>query len=667
MYQFHQNILTVPARALYEELGVMSKPNYDRLCRAGKLNSVRTAGGLGNTALIEFHSIPERFKPQIIEAWGAPPKEDDKNELLSYYKPDYQAQDFYANYILSETGDRTLSPEVQNEYTINAQMLQAIDLYIKHRVMFRKSRNGKARLTQTWESVAESLKEIQVKHTLPTSVRRLKQKFDAFGKEGYSALISDNFGNRKAIKVKDSVQEAVLRQILRDHRNLDDEQTARVYNSVAKVQDWKPITAGTVANYRKKWKLLIYAGSKGEKGFDNHIAMQVKRKAPSAPLLYWTVDGWDAELLYQNNGIYHQRLTIVVVLDPSLKYPIGYAIGETENAKLIQAAVRNAVKHTEELFGKKHKVMQLQSDNYSKKKMMPVYEIMSDRFTPAKVGNAKSKVIEPWFNYFNRNYCQFASNWSGCNVTSKRQPNAEYLNRLRHYQPDSKGCEAQLIRMIEQERERLKDDFIRAYREAPADAKKIISDTEYLRTFGETTGYTNRLGHNGVHITINGEKLEYDSFDLNFRMYSHLDWTIKFDTDNLQEVLAYSEEKQISFMLTKKHVQPMALYDRQEGDSDELQKVFNFNREAKKYVIDYVADDSRITSQPEIKDTLSKLLLVDDKGQHKDNRNKIRLDNARKILEKQEKKNKKEAEYSWDAEQNEYLTSKTDFNKYLQT
>jgi len=679
MYKFYQNTLTVPAALLYKDFEILTKSNYDKLCRTGKLNKVRAGGGLDNSALIEFDSIPERFRIQIVKKLGTPPKKNNQNLVLNYYKDDYEAVDFYAYYLLDEY--RTLSTEKQDEYVKNAQMLQAVELYVKETLAFVKSRNGKRGLTDIWSDAAAAVAETKnnIGHTLPKSARRLKEKLEDFKKDGYSSLISDNFGNKKASKVKDTEQESLLRTLLRDHRTFDNEQIAMIYNSVAKLQKFPELSASTIGNYRKKWNLLVMAGTKGEKGFDNKIAMQVKRSAPSAPLLFWTVDGWDAELLYQKTSVslkggktttYHNRLTIVVVLDPSIKYPVGYAIGTQENAELIKSALRNAVRHTEELFGAKHKVLQIQSDNYAKKEMTPFYEMMSDKFTPAKVGNAKSKVIEPWFKYFNKTYCQLAPNWSGQGVKSKIQPNDEYLNKIRHSFPDEETCIMQLTRMIEMERERLKDQYLQAYNEMPQDAVKLVSQQEYLLNFGETTGFTNKLGHNGLHVAINGKKMEYDSFDVNFRMNAHLDWTIKFDSENLNEVLAFNEEKNINFILTQKHVQSMALYDRKDGDAEELAKIRNFNKEAKTIVLETQAEDSKIVNQmfvqnPELDSTLAKMLIVDSKGQHKDQRNAKRLENGRKLLEKQNKKIEKQEQQSWDQEQMDYLNNKMDFSKYL--
>jgi hypothetical protein len=99
---------------------------------------------------------------------------------------------------------------------------------------------------------------------------------------------------------------------------------------------------------------------------------------------------------YQNTT-YHHRPTIVVVLDAFNKYPVGYAIGEAENPDLIRIALRNAAKHTEELFGTMYRTHQVQSDRYAIKNLTPYYEIIADKSTPARAKNAKAKIIEPYF------------------------------------------------------------------------------------------------------------------------------------------------------------------------------------------------------------------------------------------------------------------------------
>ena len=69
-----------------------------------------------------------------------------------------------------------------------------------------------------------------------------------------------------------------------------------------------------------------------------------------------------------------------------------------------------------------------------------------------------------------------------------------------------------------------------------------------------------------------------------------------------------------------------------------------------------------------LNDTLTKHLLVDSNGQHKNQRNEQKSiqANAEKVLIKQEKAIKKVEEKTWQDEQNEYINQKVDLTKYLQ-
>ena len=63
---------------------------------------------------------------------------------------------------------------------INAQMLQALEMYIKDTLSFIKSRNGRRGLTEIWTDAAMAVSEVkdQIGHTLPKSSRRLKEKLE---------------------------------------------------------------------------------------------------------------------------------------------------------------------------------------------------------------------------------------------------------------------------------------------------------------------------------------------------------------------------------------------------------------------------------------------------------------------------------------------------------
>ena len=240
----------------------------------------------------------------------------------------------------------------------------------------------------------------------------------------------------------------MIMRLMCDHRNLDNEQVAMLYNVVAEKLGWQPITASAIKLWRERYDLETAGGRLGSKEFYNQRSMQNRRSAPTAPLNMWSLDGWDVELYYQKTTTkggksvttYNNRLTVVVVLDPFNKYPVGYAIGERECAELITEAMRNAANHTAELFGQRYRAHQIQSDHYAMKAMTPIYSVSGDRVTPARVGNAKAKPIERYFLTLNKTYCQLMPNWSGFGITSNKnlQPNSDALNMLRKSFPDLK-------------------------------------------------------------------------------------------------------------------------------------------------------------------------------------------------------------------------------------
>lgn len=672
MYQFYNNILTVPARALYEDLEVMSESNYAKMCQRGLINRVRQGKGLDNHALVDFESLPERFRVDIVKKIGYPKRKTVQNIILNHYKDDYEAVDFYATYKLDDF--TFLKPEKQDEYVKNAQMLWALDAYIKDMKSYRRSRGGS--ITKIWQEAAQACKEVKdyVGHTLPGTDRRLREKLSEFLEQGYIVLVSEKFGNKNSVAVKDNQQEAVLRELFRKWQGFDNVQIADQYNPVAKALGWATLSPNSVGNYRKKWSTNTLSFSKGIKEFDNKIKMQIKRKAPEFAMAYWTLDGWKAELLYQKeaNGktTYHNRLTIVVVLDASTKYPVGYAIGDQENTMLIKAALRNAINHTEELFGFKHQAYQIQADNYGTKIMAPIYRGVAKNYVPTKVGNAKAKIIEPWFKFFNKNYCQFQPNWSGFGVKSKAQPNPDWLQKNKKNFPTKEQAYQQLEALIEQARLDVRDKYLETYAKSPDNLKTELSYNDYLLNLGVKKSKTTKHRGEGVEFRVNNIKYSYESFQLEFRNHLHLDWTIFFDPQNMERVLAYNEESALTFELEEKYVQPMDLYSQEREDRDEMGRVRKFNRQLEAKIMQQFAEDADeildLVSENKVLDaTLEKLLITDSVGQHKDNKNKQLAATAEKTKEKQERKVKSQELKDQIVNEDEYYKNKINTNKYL--
>lgn len=658
-------LLSDTERMYEESLKVISYVNYNQKCYRNPSLRLKEGKGKGNEALIRYEKldlIREGLKNEVKSTFGDPKQA--ANELEKYFVMDGAARLYFDGY--TKRDGSHLKPEQISQWTINASVLAAFARLKQARSSKHKSMGNNSR--GLWPGLLTDLKAFNdilklkyngIQHTLPLSERRLRPDLKGFADHSYEYFVHANVGSANAAKIADTRQQAILEELLRKHNNFNNVQIATLYNAVAVVQGWKTIEDSTVANYRKQWGFYTHGGQFGETSFDNQRAMQVKRTASLYSTAYWTLDGWVAELMYQKEGVdknghkvvtYHNRLTIVVVLDTvaGLKYPVGYAIGTHETPELVTEALRNAANHTKELFGQRYKPIQLQSDNYAIKALSPVYEGMSEYFTPARVKNAKAKVIEPYFNSLNKQCQMYFKNWSGHNVTSRKenQPNADYLTKIRHTFPDEMGCRQQLERLMDMERSAKVAEYVERFEAMPVEDRQPLSNYEYLYLFGQTHTHTNKLRGDGLTPTLGGVSFTFDSFDQRFRECAYMDWAVKYDPNDMSSILvmnaksdANSKLKEIigthRFELQQKFVQPMALYDRKPGDAEELAKISQFNKSMKENIMAHTDENQAIVEElfitnPQLNDTLTKMVLCDSNGQYKDVKNEERLGKGKK-------------------------------------
>lgn len=667
----------------YSELvgsGIMTLDNLKKMVARCKIKKV-VSGGNGREAQIDYKSLPFEIQKSVDEICG---RLSYCNELFKQaVETNYKAREFFAHYVLAD--GRFLPFDIQEKYSRNVEVLDAlIKISNDSRAFGRALQNINKNL---WANICETCSELafELGHDLPKNDRRLRLKVKEYQEKGFECLISGKFLNKNSAKICDVEQEATIRELLRKHNNFDNVQVAELYNFFGEKMGWEKISASTVGNFRTKFDLDTVAFRKGIKHFDNTKAMLVKRSAPVLPLVYWSADGWVVELLYQKtkDGVttYGNRLTMVIVLDACGKYPVGYAIGEHENKALIRQAFRNAVKHTKELFGTMHRVGQLQTDNYGKGgDIIPFYEAVSNVYTPAKIGNAKAKTIEPYNKYLNKTYCQLMPNWSGFGIQSKKdsQPNSEWINQHRHEIPTIDGVIEQIEKIMSIERSRKVEAYTKAYEDLPQEERLILSEQEYFLNLCETKERTNRLSHEGLVIQIDNDKRVYDSYEPVFRRNSHVDWKIMFDPADKTKVMAVNGDGSLRFLLEEKYIQPMALRDRKEGDAEELARLNEFNLGIKQSALDIAVEDSKVlenvrnvisasedvNSLTESTEIYQKLLITDSLGQHKDRKNGV-AEKSKKILAKQIEKERRKDLKTQEEERMKYLNDKVDFELYM--
>ena len=671
MYEVFNNSLCIYAndlirinekRGVGSEKGFLAEGTYYSKINRGLLIVMRRASH-GKPALIEYKTMEEDVKKKYVETYGDPLREAERNRmglLESTLQYNEAAYTFFSVEYRDELG-RKLSADKAALYTLQVRVLDAVLELVRQKKIEIGGGNTRIDIWGNMSVMVNDLATIRdnqgnarYPHKLPANAKSLKRKADQYAKEGWSALIHKNRGNANAKKVADERLEAVMHKLLSQHMNLNNVQIMEKYNEVAKLMEMPLIKSPvTVDKYRKQMESTTLAHQRGSKAFRNKLEMQIKRSAPETALTYWTLDGWDVELVYQkqilkvgDNGVRHKRTTydnrktVVMVIDACCKYPIGYAIGDRECTALIRTALRNAVKHTKELFGMRYKPLQLQSDNYQKKVMTPFYQAITKYYTPAAVGNAKSKIIEPYFNEINRNYCQLLPNWSGHNITANpdNQPNIEIINHNRRIVPTEEECVAQIHEIVRLEREKKIAAYMEAWANTPEERKIPFCDEEYLMLMGETSGRTNRLSGQGLMIEMMGERINYESFKMELREHYNEDWVVRYDPEDLSQVLIVNakstkghrvleEVGTLAYMMQRTMKVPMALADQKPEHYEYRKKVREFNDEfERRYVekqnqVDNTLDSLR-EELPAIgrNRLLERALITDSRGQHKDRR-----------------------------------------------
>lgn len=631
--------------------------------------------------LVEYESMRQQYKDCLNRHFGNVYDYVARQPIKNLVQKDWKAEDYYLNFPLDD--NKRLPIDYVNKYTTAAGWLNMLIKADADRKSIKKLLN--LTIEQLYTHVIDLIQTDNI--DLPATYVTLRRKLTDYRNNGYDALISGKFGNKSAAKIGKTENgydaeveqqiEALIRKAASKHNKFDAVQITRAVNMVLEAKKWPTISVETVRLRMCKFEHLTTAGNSGKRTHNNRIAMQVERVAPTHPLLYWTMDGWDIALLYQGpdskgKWSYSNRLVVVVVLDACGKYPVGYAIGERENTELIKQANRNALLHVKQLFGHNYRPNQVQSDHYGIKTLTPFYNSMAHLHTPAAVGNAKSKIIEPYFKYLNKTYCQPQQNWSGFNLSSsnKNQPNREFLDKIKKTFPTRDELVQTIEAFMEKERASKITEYYAAFETMPVDAKAILCKEDFLMIFGRPTDRTLKIYAAGLQPQINNVNYSFTTFDPKFAAHQDIDWRIIYDEQDMSQVLAVNEEKNLQFLLTGKRKVAMDVYSSTPQDHAYRAQITNFNKDRREelmqqYITDATIVDEMINGSLELdaeSETALKLMFTTNGQQKEGIQDAKRL--GKKTLQIANREAKKEDD-NWQLQQLAYLNGKTDFNQYL--
>lgn len=280
---------------------VIGRSNYDNLVARHRINVLRPGKGLGACALIEYSSLPQRFRDRFEAKYGNPDEILRKKRDTVEMTIDAKAREFFSSYRLADGA--ALQEDFQREYTVNASVLNTLLGMVNTQKALRGACNNNTPVN--WDGIMEASENLRAKwgHTLPRSAARLKAKMREYSKEGYPCLVSGKLGNSSALKV---TEEAARYLVALRRSRAPVYSTAQIlaeFNSVAPSRGWKPLrSAGTLNAFferpeiRWRWLDAVYGSVAAKQDLirRNRTAMPTMRDS------LWYGDGTKLNLFYKS-------------------------------------------------------------------------------------------------------------------------------------------------------------------------------------------------------------------------------------------------------------------------------------------------------------------------------------------------------------------------------
>lgn len=538
---------------------VMTLEAYRHYCKKNYLRKMRQGGGLGCYALIEFESLPPKYRARFVDKYGNPAEVLKEKPITEELVIDGDARDFYRARILPD-GEHMTTEQI-DEYTVNASVLNVLKKLIDDRRSTRRAHGGKA--SDFWDSIlatSENFREYPG-HTLPAGKSQLQAKINAYKKQGYAALISGKLGNANSVKITEEAGNQIVALKRSRVPVYTNEQIFQEFNRIAAEHGWKLLKSEKSLvqflhrpEIEPRWWDAVY----GELSAKNRYARKHKTRMPSMRDSLWYSDGTKINLYYKayDGGKLVVRTTQVYeVMDAYSETLLGFHISDSENFDSQYRAFRMAI----ETY--RHRPYEIVNDNQGGHKKLTATGFL-DRIT-CKISrrtaphNPSSKTIESAFGRFQSQVLHKDWRFTGQNITAKSdksRANIEFVEANKEY----------LFTLPE-----LKEAYIRARQEwnmglhpttdrprlqmylssHNAEAKEV-NDLDMMELFWLQTAKPVEFTPNGISITVDKQKYTYEVFDseglpdLAFRRTNtYRKFVVMYDPLDLTHVRLFSQDK----------------------------------------------------------------------------------------------------------------------------
>lgn len=435
-----------------------------------------------------------------------------------------------------------------------------------------------------------------------------------------NTLVHKGVGNKNSEKLSDSQRAVIFQRYADGDAKPTIEQVYTSYLETAKQEiekgNWTTDALVDISTVKRflltpEIQQAYWAARHGKAAYRNSFEIITQRKRASFANAMWVIDGTPCHLYYRDGKNAYARLNVFVVLDAFSWCVLGFYVSDSENHEQVIGALRAACM----LSGKLPH--QIQSDNGSAVSGYfgrTCIQTISNYFTPATPGNARSKTVESFFKHFNSKVGRFYPGFTHSPVMGKNinsLPNPEALQRqLKENQIQGKhDAVAALHQMFavwnrmpmkntgnapldkykqslevsaNMQRELTEQIFVEAFLHMPGELKQIRGTnadgeaTTVQKFVPQLYEYTN----DGIEVTLNKQKYNFITDLTGFnKKYIGQKFAVRVDRENPDKVYLYraTPEGTVPFIFNDKpavlpaaHQFAQALVDRQPGEAKQL-------------------------------------------------------------------------------------------------
>lgn len=544
----------------YDGQRVTTFANYKQLCARNRIVLAHRGGGFGGYVRIVYSSLPDRFRARFEAIHGNPEQILEQQRMeKKVLKIDKDARDFYMIHILPN--GKTLVDTKVEEYTINASVLGLVLTALNERMAKVKALGGGVP-KDLWHKaldLSESYRK-DYNHTLPNTLRGLRDKMNAYKREGYVALISGKDGNENTLKITDEAGDQIIALKRSKVPVYTNSQLFAKYNEIAKDKGWKTlksISSLVAFLERPEVKRRWYDAVHGELAAHQKYTRKHKTALPSFRDSLWYADGTKLNLYYKaydEKGKLQVRTTQVYeVMDAFSETMLGYYISDSENYEAQYNSFRMAIQTA---GCRPYEIVTDNQGGHKKLEATQFFERICHVFRFTAPYSGQSKTIESAFGRFQAQELHKDWRFTGQNITTKREtsrPNLEFIeaNKENLYTLE------ELKMAYAKAREAWNNakhpatgvSRIEMYQNSVNPETTAVDQLDMIEMFWLTTQKPSTFTASGITIEIDTKKYTYEVLgtdkmpDLEFRKkHTFRQFYVMYDPCDMTQVRLYTKE-----------------------------------------------------------------------------------------------------------------------------